>query len=106
MPQFDLQLFMAAVRREAGETCHEPLKIRDLLALLRLEGRPFLYASYQRVLFRAPDPVGLAGYAKSSHTFFGRLRTLLALLCSTERAALPRPLAHFFWHLKQLHKKS
>ncbi|MBR3663551.1 MAG: hypothetical protein IKN64_02735 [Desulfovibrio sp.] len=107
MRQFDVQLFMAAVRREAGETYGEPVKIRDILALLRLEGPSFLEASYQRVLFRAPDPTGLAGYAKSSHSFFGRLRILVALLCSAERSALPTPLAHFFWHIRQLlHRKS
>ena len=104
METFNARLFMAAVRREAGEQQNDPVTLQELWALLRLKGRPFLEASYQRLLQRLPDPTGLAGYATSSTHVLGRIRILLALLLSPEQSAIPPRLARFLMRLRSLGK--
>lgn len=105
METFNARLFMAAVRREAGEQQKDPVTLQELWALLKLKGRPFLEASYQRLLQRLPDPTGLAGYETSSNHFLGRIRILLALLLSPEQSAIPPRLARFLMRLRNISKR-
>ena len=109
MDNFDARLFMAAVRYEvrceAGKKPNVPVSLRDLAALLRLEGDAFLEASYQRLLQRPLDPTGLSGYQKLARHRLGRIRILLSLLVSPEQSCVPPKLARLLQRLRTFLRK-
>jgi len=90
MARFDARLFMASVRREAGEIINEPISLRKIHRLLSLTGDTFLSQAYKSILHRDIDPVGKKGYAKRSLSFFGRIRIIAALLLSPEQIFVPK----------------
>lgn len=85
MKSFDINRFMHAVRREAGDMeGFVDAGWRELPILLQLAGEPFVRAAYRFVLQREVDENGLAKYVPLAETLFGKLRIVFTLFCSQE----------------------
>lgn len=89
MKKFDIRLYMASVRREAGENLTEPASLKSLAQLLRRRDEDFVRHAYWQILGREVDPQGLADYSPQSTTLYGRLLITAALLLSPEKLLLP-----------------
>lgn len=89
MKKFDPRVFMASVRREAGEVWSERPSWPELGHLLGLEGDAFLIQAYRLFLHRDPDPAGMASWRGRAATPYGRLLIIASLWLSPERMALP-----------------
>lgn len=98
MKKFNVSLFMATVKREAGEGPLKP-SLADVRRVMRLEGEEFLQRAYQLFLGRAADRDGLMAWQPQIGTKFGKLKVLCSLWASPERIYLPgwqRGLVSFF----------
>ncbi|MBQ7607738.1 MAG: DUF4214 domain-containing protein [Desulfovibrionaceae bacterium] len=105
MQDFDVRVFMAAVRKESGAYDREPLSFWEIVALLRLRDEAFLTVAYRDILFRAVDPTGKADYLPRARTLLGRLRILLALMTSPENVHVPRLLRSFLIPLRAIKRR-
>ncbi|MBQ9453553.1 MAG: hypothetical protein IJU65_09725 [Desulfovibrio sp.] len=89
MTQFDIHVFMAGVRREAGELHLPRRSLRLIWHLLQLQGEVFLKIAYIQLLGREPDPAAVEGYQTRSRYTLGRLIIILSLLISPEQTRIP-----------------
>lgn len=87
--KFDLQIFMASVRHEAGEKNNAGLTTGKLLNLLKLENENFIRAAYYAFFNREPDPSGMATYLPFARDVPRRIQLLLILSLAPERKYLP-----------------
>lgn len=88
MKKFDAQIFMAAVRHEAGEIAANEASLATLRKLLALEGDEFLMQAYRVILGRKIDNAGLAAYSQRAKSLRGKIHTLGVLWFSPERVYL------------------
>ncbi|MBD5552875.1 MAG: hypothetical protein HDQ44_00910 [Desulfovibrio sp.] len=89
MKKFDARVFMASVRREAGEEWANKISAGEITHLLKLARTDFLVQAYRIFLNRDPDPAGLAAFQARSESLPGRMLILASLWLSPERIALP-----------------
>lgn len=88
MRKFDVQIFMAAVRQEAGETPVRGTSLAMARKLLRLEGEEFLRQAYRAILGREIDRPGLDAWRSQADSMAGKIRILGSLWLSPERVYL------------------
>lgn len=88
MKKFNASLFMATVRREAGEGPIGP-RLADMRGLMRLEGEEFLHQAYRLFLGRSADRAGLESWRQQIKSRFGKLKVIGSLWISPERIYLP-----------------
>lgn len=88
MKRFDSRIFMATIRREAGESV-QPASLREALCLLNASGEDFVRQAYPLLLCREADPTGLKAYAPRARSLPGRILILASLWLSPERVLLP-----------------
>lgn len=87
--KFDLNVFMASARHEAGEENGAALAPGKLLRLLKLENGSFVRAAYHVFFNRDPDPAGMALYSPIARTLAGRVKLLGILALAPERKYIP-----------------
>lgn len=88
MKKFNVSLFMATVKREAGEGPTRP-GFAGVRRLMRLEGEEFLHQAYSLFLGRTADRDGLIAWLPQINSRFGKLKVIGSLWTSPERIYLP-----------------
>lgn len=89
MAKFDPDIFMSAMRHEAGESLPQTVSPALLLRLMSMQGELFVREAYSIFLHRKPDKSGLATYAHQAKSIRGRLKLLLVFYLAPERVCLP-----------------
>lgn len=90
MKKFDIRVFMAGVRHEAGEkhgpavTCSQVLQL-----LLQTDSESFMRMAYRLFFNREPDASGMTAYLPRARSMAGRLKLLAIFWLAPERKFLP-----------------
>lgn len=106
MKKFDSRVFLASLKREAGESTDSGISFAQLKELLNRKDADFIKQAYRIFLRREADISGLQGYLPRIRHLPGKIIFLASLYLSPERPTLaPWLLAGITTLRKLIHRK-